>query len=272
MNTQSNNSKGIAVVTGASSGIGAVYADRLAERGYDLLLVARREDRLQALAQRLGGQYRIQVEYLAADLSAPSDLGKVLKAIQENPRIALLVNNAGSAAFSPFADASPESSVAVIDLNITALALLTHAVVPGFKARNAGTIINIGSVLGFHSLAYSSVYSGTKGFVVNFTRGLQEEFAGTGVRIQLVLPAATATEIWDLAGISPSQLDPATVMTAENLVDAALAGLDQGELITIPPLENADLWTEFDAARQQLFANTRSGRPASRYELLVEAQ
>ena len=262
---ESISNKGIAVVTGASSGIGAVYADRLAGRGYDLKLVARRGDRLEALTQRLRSEYGVAVEYVVADLANQADLERVAQILENDPNVSILVNNAGTGAFSPFADASTADSVNTVAVNITALTRLTHAVIPAFKARDSGTLINIGSVLGYHSLSYSSVYSGTKGFVVNFTRGLQEEFAGTKVRIQLVHPAATATEIWDIAGVPLTQLDPSTVMTTEDLVDAALAGLDQGELVTIPPLEDYEAWEAFDQARIAMFAGTRTGRPASRY-------
>ena len=264
---ESVNNKGIAVVTGASSGIGAIYADRLAQRGYDLKLVARRGDRLEVIAKRLRADYGVHVESVVADLAKGTDLERVAQIVANDPNITVLVNNAGTGAFSPLADASYADSANTVAVNVIALTKLTQAAIPSFKARNSGTVINIGSVLGYHSLSYSSVYSGTKGYVVNFTRGLQEEFAGTNVRIQLVLPAATATEIWDIAGVPLTQLDQSTVMTAEDCVDAAFAGLDQGELVTIPPLENPAVWDAFDQARLAMFGSTRTGRPASRYQL-----
>jgi short-subunit dehydrogenase len=150
-------------------------------------------------------------------------------------------------------------------LNITALTRLTQAVLPGFLARNSGSIINVASVLSLHSLPISSVYSGTKGYVLNFSRGLQAELAETGVKVQLVLPATTSTELWDIAGIPLSQLNQSSIMTAENMVDASLAGYDQDEAVTLPSFDDVRLWDAYDAARGNLFAATQTGKPASRY-------
>ena len=259
-------SLGTAVITGASSGLGSIYADRLAKRGYDLLLVARRGDRLEALATKLRAAYGISVATEVADLAKVEDLARVARAVAADG-VTMLVNNAGSATMAPLAGTADAKVDAMTDLNITALTHLTLAALPGFKARDAGTIVNIGSVLSYHALPVSSAYSGTKGYVMNFTRGLQEELAGTGVRVQLVLPAATATEIWEVGGVSLDSFDPATVMTADNCVDAALAGLDAGEAITLPSVEDAALFAAYDAARLALFAGGQSGRPASRYHL-----
>jgi len=260
--------KGTAVVTGASSGIGKVYADRLAGRGHDLILVARRGDRLAAVADELRAKHGVAVETLIADLGATADLDRVASVLAADERVTLLVNNAGTASLAPVSDTKRADFDAQNDVNVIALARLTHAVLPGFKARNRGTIINIGSVLGFESLPTSSAYSATKGYVLIFTRGLQKELAGTGIVVQLVTPAATATEIWDISGVTLSALDPATVMSVENCVDAALAGLDQGEAVTMPSVENADaLLAAYDAARTALLAASQTGKPASRYRL-----
>lgn len=259
-----NPSRNIAVVTGASSGIGAVYADRLARRGYDLLLVARRGDRLQELAAKLEQAYGIQAETLVADLQKADDLARLETVLAGNPAIRVLVNNAGIAKLSPVAETSVNDSLSQIALNITALTRLTHAVLPAFKARNEGTIINIASVLALHALPVSAVYSGTKAFVLNFSHGLQQEIAGTGVKVQVVLPAATATDLWDISGVPLATLPQAAVMSAENLVDAALAGFDQGEPVTWPSLAEAGDWERFDTARSALFAATQTGQPAPR--------
>lgn len=266
METRMRKPLGTAVVTGASSGLGSVYADRLAKRGYDLLLVARRGDRLETLAKTLRGAHGVAVATDVADLSNPVDLARVAAAVAAED-VTLIVNNAGSATMGALGEATAQTVDGMTELNITALARLTLAVLPGFKARNAGTIINIGSVLSYHALPISSAYSGTKAYVMNFTRGLQDEVAGTGVRVQLVLPATTATEIWERGGLSVSAFDPATVMTAEDCVDAALAGLDAGETITLPSVEDASLFAAYDAARMALFAGGRSGTPATRYRL-----
>jgi uncharacterized protein len=254
----------IAVVTGASSGIGYVYADRLAGRGYNLLLVARRGDRLQQLASKLEKAHGIQAETLVADLENEADLSQLEAILASNPAIQILVNNAGIAKLKPVTDTPVNELMSQIMLNIIALTRLTHAVAPTFKARNEGTIINIASVLALHSLPISSVYSGTKAYVLNFSRGLQQEFANTGVKVQVVLPAATATELWDISGVPLAALTEGTVMSTENLVDASLAGLDQGESVTMPSVADAGLWEKYDAARSDLFAATQTSQPAPR--------
>ncbi|MEJ1968555.1 MAG: SDR family NAD(P)-dependent oxidoreductase [Rhizomicrobium sp.] len=164
-----------------------------------------------------------------------------------------------------------EDIASTIALNITALTRLTHAVLPVFLARNAGAIINVSSVMALHSLSVTSLYSGTKGYVLNFSRGLQAELAGTGVKLQVVLPAGTATEFYDQAGIPLSAFDPAVVMTAENMVDAALAGFDRGEAVTLPSVHDKDLWDTYDVARGALFGATQNGTPAPRYRSVPAA-
>ena len=260
-------SLGTAVVTGASAGIGKIYADRLAGRGYDLLLVARRGDRLNQLADKLRSDYDVAVRTMATDLASPAALEKVAEAISSDETITMLVNNAGTSTLAPLAATGTGAATAMTDVNITALVQLTLAIIPKFKERGRGTIINIGSVLGFHTLPVSSIYSGTKGYVLNFTRGLQDELAGSGVKVQLVLPAATATDIWEISGVPLSALDQASIMTPENMVDAALAGLDQGETITLPSVEDFKLFEEYDAARMKLLVASQTGKAASRYTL-----
>jgi len=260
-------SRKIALVTGASSGIGAVYADRLASRGYDLILVARRRDRLQALATKISASYGRHVDTLGADLTDADDLARVEHILASNPDIRVLINNAGLARLQPLAQTPVADSMTQIALNITALTRLTHAVLPGMLARNQGLIVNVASVLAVQSLPVSSVYSGTKSFVLAFSRGLQAELAETGVKLQIVLPASTATEIWDESGVPLSALRQDSVMTTENLVDAALAGLDQGESITWPSVADATLWDRYDEARAALFSATQVGVPAPRYKI-----
>jgi short-subunit dehydrogenase len=263
----SSTSKKTAVVTGASSGIGAVYADRLAGRGYDLVLVARRADRLAALVERLSSTYGRDVRVLPADLGQEADLEKLEDLLANDPSIRVLINNAGLAKLQPFGQTSLEHSTSQIALNITALTRLTRAALPAFLARNAGVIVNVASVLAVHTLLASSVYSGTKAYVLAFSRGLQEEVANTGVKVQVVLPASTATELWseDVSGIPLTALRPETVMTAEDCVDAALAGFDSGENITWPSVADDALWDSFDKARSTLFSATQVGTPAPRY-------
>lgn len=257
--------KKVAVITGASSGIGAVYADRLAGRGYDLILVARRVERLQTLAQTIRAIHNRAVEVLPADLEKEADIARVEGVLRSNPDIQMLVNNAGLARLAPVSQAPFQDSRTQIALNIMAVTRLTHAVLPGFVARNAGLIVNISSVLGIQSLPVSAVYSGTKAYVLSFSRGLQSELAQTNVKVQVVLPAATATEIWDNSGVPLAALEAATVMTTENLVDAALSGLDKGEAVTWPSVADIKLWETFDQARAELFATSQTSKPAPRY-------
>lgn len=265
---QKTNEMGTAVITGASSGFGAVFADRLARKGYDLILVARRGDRLESLAQQLRTQYGVTVKNIVADLTAVSDLEKVAGEIAGDASITMLINNAGTTTLAAFADTSVAKQLTMINLNVIALTLLTHAVLPGFRQRDRGTLINVGSVMGFHSLPFTSVYSGTKGYVDGFTRGIQKELLGTNVIAQLVMPASAATEIWDVSGYPLSALDPAIVMTTENCVDAALNGLEQGDLLTLPSVEDKQLQDDYETAREKLFAGSQlSGKPASRYNV-----
>jgi len=260
-----HNANGTAVITGASAGLGKVYADRLAKRGYDLVLVARRADRLDAIAAALRAQYGVAVRTVVADLGARDDLERVAADIGSDASVTVLVNNAGTSTFAPLGDTTAEQLAAMNDVNVAALVRLSQVIVPRFKARNRGTVINIGSVLGLFSFPGSAVYSGGKAYVNHFTRALQDEVAGTGVVVQLVAPSATATEIWDIAGVPVTNLQAGSVMTADACVDAALAGLDQGETVTFPSLENPALFAAYEQARAALVAAFSSGTPASRY-------
>jgi len=257
---------GTAVVTGASAGIGAVYAERLAQRGFDLVLAARRTDRIEALAESLRERFGVAVRSVTADLSDMRQLESFAELIGADETVTLLINNAGTSTLASVADTPFAAAEAMNDLNIRALVRLTLAVLPGFKRRDRGVIVNIGSVLGFRSLPVSTIYSATKAYVAMFTRGLVDELAGTNVFVQLVAPAAIATDIWDISGVPLSALDPATVMTVAAMVDAALAGLDRGEAVTMPSVEDANqLIAAFDNATLALLGASQTSEPASRY-------
>jgi short-subunit dehydrogenase len=258
-------SQGTALITGASSGIGAVYADRLAKAGYDLILVARNEGRLATLAARLIRETGRNVESLPADLMQAADLAKVEARLKSDTRITLLINNAGVGAATPLLQSDIEKMQQMITLNVSVLTRLAYAVVPAFVARGAGTLVNIASIVAIAPELLNGVYGGTKAFVLAFTQSLQHELADKGVRVQAVLPGATATEFWDIAGVPIGQLPPAWVMTTEDMVDAALAGLAQGEVITIPSLPQQADWQAFEAARDVLRPNLSRQAPAPRY-------
>lgn len=265
-------SNGTALITGASTGIGAIYAERLARRGYDLVLVARNRERLEQLAQRLSEQSGRRVEVLVADLNDKADLARVEQLLRSDSRISLLVNNAGVGATAPLLDSDVERMTRMIELNVTALTRLTYAAVPGFVARQGGTIINIASIVGIAPELLNGVYGGTKAFVLAFSQSLQHELADKQVRIQAVLPGATATDFWAGAGTPVAHLPGEIVMQAHDMVDAALAGLDQGESITLPSLPEIADWQAYQAARQHLLPNLSHQLPAQRYRLADRAR
>ena len=258
--------KGTALITGASSGIGAVYADRLAKAGYDLILVARNVERLNSAASRLTKATGRSVEIVGADLTKPADLARIETLLKTDSSVTLLVNNAGVGAGAPLLDAEIDKMQAMIDLNVSALTRLTYAAAPGFVARGEGTIINIASIVAIYPEVLNGVYGGSKAFVLAFSQSLHHELKDKGVRIQAVLPGATATEFWDVAGVPIEHLPKETVMTTEDMVDAALAGLAQGELVTIPALPEQKDWNAYEAARQILIPNLSRAEPAARYK------
>jgi len=258
--------KGVALITGASTGIGAIYADRLAKRGYDLIPVARNEQRLNAVADRLRAETGVQVTALAADLNDKVGLAAVETVLREDPNITMLVNNAGVGSVASILQADVDKMEAMIDLNITALTRLTYAAAPAFVARGKGAIINISSAVAIAVENLNGVYSASKSYVLSFGHSLQKDLAEKGVRIQTVLPAATATEFWDVAGYAPQKTSEIT-MRAEDLVDAALAGFDAGELVTIPALHDGDIWTRWERERREMSPKFRNPRPAPRYHV-----
>jgi short-subunit dehydrogenase len=263
MSTQT--SKGTALVTGASTGIGAVYADRLAKRGYDLILVARSLDKLTEVAQQIRSATGRKVETLAADLTLSADVQRVGDRLTRDSSITALVNNAGIAAAGKLLASDPDYLEQMIQLNVTALTRLALAAAPGFVARGNGLIINIGSVVALAPELLNGTYSGTKAYVQNFSTSLKNELAGTGVTVQVVLPGATATPLWDKAGVPVHTLPAEWVMTTEDMVDASLAGLDQGEFATIPALPNAADFEAYEKARLALAPNLSRKNPADRY-------
>jgi hypothetical protein len=251
------------LITGASSGIGAVYADRFVKRGHDLVLVARNRDRMDALAERLRREAGVTVDVLKADLTDSKELAQVEERLRDDARIGILVNNAGDSVSGGFVDQSGDDVARLISLNATALARLSNAVAPRFSAAGEGAIINITSVLALAPESGFTVYGATKAFVLFLSQGLQHELGPKGVYVQAVVPAATRTEILDRSGRDVDTL-PA-VMEVDELVDAALVGFDRRETVTIPPLPDATQWDTLEAARIAMLPNFGQRFAAARY-------
>ncbi|OAX88214.1 SDR family oxidoreductase [Xanthomonas nasturtii] len=242
------------LITGASTGIGAVYAERFAQRGHNLVLVARDKARLDALAARLQNAHGISVDVLQADLTQHADA-----------QIGVLINNAGIAQSGGILEQNADTIERLVALNITALTRLSAAVAPRFAQSGSGAIVNLGSVVGLAPEFGMSVYGATKAFVLFLSQGLHLELGAKGVYVQAVLPAGTRTEIWERAGIDINTLSD--LMDVGELVDAALVGFDRRELVTIPPLHVAERWDALDGARQGLLSDLRQATAAQRYQL-----
>lgn len=251
-------------ITGASSGIGATYAERFARRGHDLVLVARDKSRLDNLAARLRAESNVAVEVLPADLTRAADLSALETRLRDDARIGILINNAGMAQAGGFLAQSADAIERLITLNTTALTRLAAAVAPRFAQSGTGAIVNIGSVVGFAPEFGMSIYGATKAFVLFLSQGLNFELAAKGVYVQAVLPASTRTEIWERVGIDVNTLPE--VMEVGELVDAALLGFDRRELVTIPPLHVAQRWDTLEGARQGLMSDIRQAHAAERYQ------
>jgi len=260
------NHQGTAVITGASTGIGAVYADRLARRGHDLILVARNRNRLNELAECLTAQTGRSVEVVVADLTNAADLRRVEQILRTDASITTLVNNAGIGSASPLVDSDVDAMESMIDLNVTALTRLTHAVAPKLAARGQGTIINIASIVAIAPEILNGVYGATKAYVLAFSQSLHHELGAKGIRIHAVLPGAISTPFWDVAGYPVENLPSENVMDVNDLVDAALAGLEAGELATVPSLPDIAEWNAYQAARAAFTLDKLSrAKPAARY-------
>ena len=257
--------KGTALITGASSGIGAIYADRLAKLGYDLILVARNRERLAALSSRITTGTRRSVEILDADLNDKAGLAAVEAKLKQDASITLLVNNAGVGTHTPLLGSDVDAMQRMIDLNVSALTRLTYAAVPGFVARGKGAVINISSIVAIAPEILNGVYGGSKAFVLAFSQSLHHELADKGIQVQAVLPGATATEFWQTGGLPLENLDKAIVMSADDMVDAALVGFERGELVTIPSLHAVEKWNDYEAARRAMSTLLSTNTPAPRY-------
>jgi short-subunit dehydrogenase len=252
------------LITGASTGIGAVYAKRFAQRGHDLVLVARDSARLEALATELRNEHNVTIDVLQADLTQIGDLHTVEARLRDDDRIGILVNNAGAAQSGSFIEQTTDSVAHLVSLNTTALVRLASAIAPRLANAGDGAIINIGSVVGLAPEFGMSVYGATKAFVLFLSQGLSLELTPKGVYVQAVLPAATRTEIWERAGIDINTLNE--IMEVGDLVDAALVGFDRREPVTIPPLQDGARWDALQGARQGLLSEIKQSTVAERYK------
>jgi short-subunit dehydrogenase len=261
----SENGRGVAVITGGSSGIGAIYADRLARRGYDLVLVARDAARLQDVADAASRATGRSVEILRANLSQSRDLAAIESRLRTDPRVTMLVNSAGFGASTPLLNSNVERMSEMIRVNCDALMRLNYAVTPSFVSRGAGAIVNISSIVAITPETLNGVYGATKAFVLALSLSMHYELAARGVRIQAVLPGAVATDFWSETGTPLSSLPSRIVMPASELVDAAMSGFDQGELVTLPALQDLGAWQAYEDARQAMAPGLSLEQPAPRY-------
>ncbi|MGR6807549.1 SDR family NAD(P)-dependent oxidoreductase [Sphaerotilus natans] len=263
MTPSTSSARPAVLITGASAGIGAAYAERFARRGHDLVLVARDQQRLDASAARLRETCRVQVDVLRADLTQAADLAAVEARLRDDARIGILVNNAGAPQAGGILQQTAEGIDQLVALNTTALTRLAAVAAARFAAAGQGAIVNIGSILGLWPEFGVSIYAATKAYVQLLSQGLNLELAPKGVYVQAVLPAGTRTEIWGRAGVDISTMPD--LMDVGELVDAALVGFDRREAVTIPPLADAGHWAALEAARQALLADLHQAHAADRY-------
>jgi short-subunit dehydrogenase len=261
-----------ALVTGASAGIGAALAERLAQDGYELSLVARRRDRLEKIAERLRTQHGVTVDVVPADLSSPSDLASLCARVAEEPALDLLVNNAGFGAYMPFAELPPERAEQSIRVQVLAPVLLARAALPGMIEAHRGAVVNISSLLAFSGFANApmlparATYAATKSFIVTFSQLLHQELKGTGVRVMVVCPGFVKSEFHEIQGMDISTLPFAA--TPDVIVDAVVAGLAAGELFCLPTMADVGALERLEAAEQELLSGGRSGTLAPRYSAI----
>lgn len=253
------------LITGASAGIGAAYADRFARRGHPVILVARNVNRLEEVAARLAREYHVKTEVLPADLTSPTERARVEHRLHSDPAIGILINNAGIEGGPTLTQTSPNAVSAMIALNVTAPSRLVAAMMPRLLARRRGSIINIASILALAPELFGGAYAASKSYVLTYSQTLHEEVASHGIRVQCVLPGVTRTEIWNAAG-GLARIPAHMIMEVDEMVDAALAGYDQNEVITIPSLPDAKEWRGLDAARRRLLPELSRYVAADRYK------
>jgi short-subunit dehydrogenase len=258
-------SRPAALVTGASSGIGLSFAHHLARTGHDLILVARREDRLRDLAEQLSGEHGIDVEVIAADLADPDDLDVVEERLEAGGHVDLFVNNAGFAAIGKVGEGDRDDMTDMLLLNVVAFSRLADAAMTGMKREGRGTIINVGSGTLFSKLPTYAGYGATKAYVAYYTRVMQVETKSSDIRVQLLIPGVTATDFHHVAGKSVDDFAPERVMEPDDLVVASLRALELGEAVCIPSLPDVADWEALEAAEAKIAPNASHDKVAARY-------
>lgn len=263
--------KGLAVITGASQGIGAVYARKLAERGHDVVLVARNRERLRENAAEIRAATSREAEVVVADLSTAADTSALAERLRSDPAISVLINNAGATLHGGLLANDADAIARQIALNVTAPTLLAQAAAKAFLARGGGAIVNISSVTAFAPEMFDGAYSGSKMYLLNLTLGFASKAKDSGVRFQAVLPGPTNTNMWARGGVPASVVPPERIMEPEDLVEAALIGLDRGEVVTAPTIDDEAAWQAYEAARRALGPHLAAGKPATRYRASAPA-
>lgn len=259
-----------ALVTGASSGIGAAFAERLAREGYNVVLVARRHERLEVLAERLRPMANDHIEVLAADLTDADGLARVEARVAGDESLALLVNNAGFGGYGPFVEVEPQVVDDLVNIHVRAVARLTRAALPGMVCRGAGGVINLASLLALsgsmapNPMPYRAVYAAAKAFIVTFTQALAGELRGSGVGVQVCLPGLVATEFHTLVGRDLSKMPP--MMSAADVAAASLTAFARGEVMCIPCLDDVSLLDRLTEVQQGLLNSAFTPTLASRYQ------
>lgn len=255
-----------AVITGASSGIGLAYARQLSQRGYDLILVARRKERLEQLAFTLEEHSRSNVTTIVADLSIEADLRRVQNVFAERGDISVLVNNAGVGALGPTSKVDASAVENLVKVNVLALTTLSLAALSAFKARGHGLLVNIASIIALGPSATAGAYSGSKAYVLNFSRSLEQEYAESGITVQTILPGPVKSEFFAASGVTSPGMPEDLFMSADTLVETAMRAVDMKENVTFPTLADVALWTEFESARKKFYKSVLvTGKPAARY-------
>jgi short-subunit dehydrogenase len=237
-----------ALITGASSGIGEAFARKLASLEYDLVLVARRKEKLDAIAGDLEVKHPITVEVLPGDLSKDGDISRIERRIEALDTLTMLINNAGFGTRGAFADVDLEKSLAMIQVHVTASTRLAYATLPGMIARRRGTLINVASPSAFVPLANNSVYSATKSYLISFSECLQLEVADAGIKVQALCPGFTYTGFHDtdeFKGMDRSKLPNLMWMSAEETVERSLDALDNGKVVFVPGFVNRLMYVSF---------------------------